>query len=103
QMQEYRLILLNYPASLPLGVFTIKDELEPLTRKELETHFTNVHKQKHREDPLPEQVSEYLSCMDVAFKKRSQDHPEAMGNLLLVNLAVSDVVETIEEDEEEVV
>lgn len=99
-MQEFRLILLNYPVSLPLAVggFIIKDELQPLTRAELETHFTNVHRQKYNANPSPQELAEYLLCMDEAFKKRSQDYPESVNDHVLVNLAVSDVVDTIEED-----
>jgi hypothetical protein len=98
-MQEFRLILLNYTACLPpaVGFFIFKDELTPLTRTELETHFTNVHRQKHRTNPLPEELQEYLSCMDDAFEKYTQTNPELVGDQLLLNLAVTEVVETIEE------
>lgn len=99
-MVEFRLILLNYPSHFPpqVGSWVIKDELEPLTRTELETHFINVHRQKHNANPSPAELSDYLTCMDDAFEKHSKESPEEKGNLLLVNRAVTDVVETIEED-----
>jgi hypothetical protein len=99
-MQEFRLILLNYTACLSPAVsfFIFKDDLKPLTRTELETHFINVHRQKHKANPLPPELNEYLSCMEDAFQNYMQSNPELAGDQLLLNRAVTDVADTIEDD-----
>ena len=97
-MQEFRLVLLNYTVRLPLNVggFIFKEDLKPLTRTELETHFSLVHKRKHKTDPSLAELSDYLTCMDERFAFYSQQEPQSVGNQLLINLAVSDVVKIIE-------
>jgi len=98
--EEFRLILVNYTSVLPLAVsgFTLKDNLKPLTRTELETHFTNVHRQKHKTNPSPSQLSDYLTGMDDFFAQYTTQYPESVDDQILVNLAVTDIADLIEED-----
>jgi hypothetical protein len=100
QTEEYRLILANYGCLLPLtvGEFVFTLDLEPLTRTELETHFTNVHRQKNQTNPTAAELSDYLSGMDVAFARLTQLYPDSKDDQTLVNSAVTTVVDTIEED-----
>jgi hypothetical protein len=97
QREEFRLILLNYTYPLPLAVagFTFKDNVKPLTRTELETHFASIHRQKYSANPTPKQLSEYLSGMDDRLAEYTQTHPEVVGDHLLFNMAVSDVADAI--------
>ena len=97
--EEFRLILLNYDYTLPLAVagFSIMDNLEPLTRPELERHFTHVHRQKHNTDPSDEQLAAYLAGMDALLDKLTQENPESVNDQMLINIAVTTVVDTIEE------
>lgn len=97
--EEFRLILVNYTCLIPFPVFTIKDDLEPLTRAELETHFANVHRQKHKTYPSPSKLSEYLSGMDEFFTEYTTQYPEFVGDQVLVNRAVTDIADLIEEEE----
>ena len=98
--QEFRLILVNYGCVLPLtvGGFSFTQDLEPLTRTELETHFANVHRQKHNTNPSATELSEYLSGMDDFFAQFTKQYPESVGDQVLVNMAVTAIVDTIEED-----
>lgn len=98
--EEYRLILINYTYNLPpgVGLFSYKDDLKPISRTEIETHFTNVHRQKHNANPLPAELAEYLSGMDALYHQFKQQYPEAVDDQLLVNSAVTLVADTIEED-----
>ena len=97
--EEFRLILVNYTCVLPLAVFTFKDDLEPLTRAELETHFASVHRQKHKIYPSPSKLSEYLSGMDKFFTEYTKQYPEFVGDQVLLNKAVTDIADLIEEEE----
>jgi hypothetical protein len=98
--EEYRLILINYTSSLPpeVNLFSYKDDLKPISRTEIETHFTNVHRQKFKSNPLPAQLAEYLSGMDDLYQQFKQDYPESVDDQVLVNSAVTIVTDTIEED-----
>lgn len=97
--KEYRLILVNYDYTLPLGVdgFSFKDNLKPLTRAELETHFINVHRQHKKTTPSPQEVAEYLKGMDDLVETLQQKHSRAVDDQELINIAVSEVASAIEE------
>lgn len=97
RMQDFRLILLNYGYCLPLAVdgFTFKDDLKPLTRDELKAHFKYVHTQKRGVAPSTEDLAKYLSGMDSFLSKYTQKHPESADDHLLLNMAVTDVADSI--------
>jgi Effector-associated domain 1 len=96
---EYRLILVNYDYSLPLAVdgFSFKDNLQPLTRAELETHFINVHRRHKKTNPSPQQLADYLKGMDDLLQTLHEKHRRALDDQELINIAVSEVANTIEE------
>jgi hypothetical protein len=100
QKQEFRLILVNYTYTPPLAVdpYSIKEDLQPLTRTELETHFINVHRQNHNNtNPSPQQLADYLKGMDDVVAKLNQQYPGSADDQTLISIAVMTVADTIEE------
>ena len=98
--QEFRLVLVNYSYSLPLAVdgFSFKEELQPLTPAELETHFISVHRQKHNNNnPSPQQLADYLKGMKDVIAKLRQKYQGTVDDQTLINIAVMTVADTIEE------
>ncbi|MEN3328140.1 MAG: hypothetical protein V7638_2947 [Acidobacteriota bacterium] len=96
--KEYRLILVNYDYSLPLAVdgFSFKDDLEPLTKTELETHIFNVYRQHKNQNPSVQQLAEYMKGKDDFLQALSQKHHRALDDQELINTAVSKVADLIE-------
>jgi hypothetical protein len=94
---DFRLLLLNYTYKPALEVwgFAYKENVKPLVEDELKEYLTHVHKSKHGADPTAEKLTEYLSDVNELYEQYKQERPEYAEDQLLINIAVSDVADSI--------
>jgi hypothetical protein len=98
--RDYRLILIDYNYSLPLAIagFTFTEKVLPLQRADVEQFLSLIHQERHGSVPEQDRLSEYVTA---AYNKLAQYVQENPGmnpaDQLLLNLAVTDAVDTIRE------
>ena len=98
--QDYRLILIDYDYSLPLAIagFTFKETVLPLQRTDVEQFLSLIHQERHGSVPEQDRLSEYVTAAYNKLAQYVQENPGiAPTDQLLLNLAVTDAVETIRE------
>jgi hypothetical protein len=95
--QDYKLILLNYSYDLGLAItaFTYRDKVGLLTRGDIVRFLKKVHLTTHGEEPSKEEIRDYLGGVCDRLNQYKQEHPEMADDQLLVNMAVTDTVESM--------
>jgi len=97
-MSHLRLILLNYTYRLPLAVeaFVFKDRVEPIEQGELEVFLSAVYERKHGVPPVASLLSDHVSKVYGRLAEYSRQYPEAVDDLILLNMAVGEEADSIQ-------
>jgi hypothetical protein len=95
--QDFRLLLLNYTYTLPLAIagFAFKENVKPLGEADLKDFLSRVHRGRHGSGPRAEELGEYLQGVDERLGQYKRDYPERVEDQLLLNMAVTDVADSI--------
>jgi hypothetical protein len=88
---NYRLILINYSYRLPLAVdaFTLKEQVGPLARADVEHFLAKIHEEKFGAAPSAEQLTEYVDGVYEMVQKLTDSEPGSAGDQLLLNTAAT--------------
>ena len=98
--RDYRMILIDYGSKLPLAVagFTFRETVVPLSRADVEQFLSQIHQERYGAAPDQNTLSEYVTGTYNKLAQYVRENPEIdPGDQLLLNLAVTDAVETIRE------
>jgi len=88
---NYRLILINYSYTLPLAVdaFTLKEQVEPLARGDVEHFLGKIHELKFGAPPSAEKLAEYVDGVYETVQEFTAREPQSAGDQLLLNTAAT--------------
>jgi len=95
QTPRFRLILINYEYPLPLGVqaWAWKENVCRIAKDDVESFLTKLHKINRGAMPTDEELTDYVSVFYEQVAKYSTKYPEYANDQLLLNMAMTDVVD----------